>query len=286
MTTSFSVFSAGVIPIPEIQSFYSLDNITPPQEKRPYAWTMSVSTLDGYISFKDPGADGPKEVAMAHIKDSGSISDWRLLNGGWMFADAILGSGAIIRAEPDTKWVPSFDDMLEYRVNVLKKPKYPINIVVSGSGDIDLKHPMFHYPDLRSIIVTSKIGSERLAKSGTPVPPNTTIEVAAENPIFGDQEFKNLFQLFYEKYNIRFLDVTAGGVLIATFAKLKLLDEVRVTMAGQVCGAISSTGEKRPTLFQTTEPFSHENNPHLQFHKIAVFGVNHLFLRNLVKYRH
>jgi len=286
MTASVSVFSAGVIPLPEIQSFYSLDNISLPQEKRPYTWTMSVSTLDGYLSFKETEAEGAKEIALAHIKDSGSIADWRLLNGGWMYADAVLGSGAIIRAEPAIKWIPTFDDMLNYRVNILKKSKFPINVVVSGSGDVDLKHPMFNDPELRTVIVTSKIGSERLAKSGVPVPPSTTIEVLAENPIFGDTEFKILFQLLFEKYNIKFLDVTAGGVLIAAFAKLKLLDEIRVTMAGHVCGEISSTGEKRPGLFTTTEPFTHENNPLVEFHKIGVFGVHHIFLRNLVKYRH
>jgi hypothetical protein len=34
-----------------------------------------------------------------------------------------LGSGAIIRAEPAIKWIPTFNDMLDYRVNILKKPK-------------------------------------------------------------------------------------------------------------------------------------------------------------------
>jgi hypothetical protein len=51
-----------------------------PAENRPYTWTMSVSTLDGYISFKDPGADGAKEIALAHIKDSGSIAG---IKRGW-----------------------------------------------------------------------------------------------------------------------------------------------------------------------------------------------------------
>lgn len=87
---SVTTFSAGEIPVPEVASFYSLDNIllfiyfflnciwlkkhaVPPAD-RPYVWTMSVSTLDGFLSFKDPEAHGPSQVAMAHIKDSGSIA--------------------------------------------------------------------------------------------------------------------------------------------------------------------------------------------------------------------
>jgi len=286
MTSPVSLFSAGVIPIPEIQSFYSLDNVTMPQAKRPYAWTMSVSTLDGYISFKEPGADGAKEIALAHIKDSGSIADWRLLNSGWALADAVLGSGAILRAEPQIKWIPTFPDLVDYRLNVLKKPKYPINVVLTGSGDVDLKHPIFNDGELRSIIVTSKIGNERIAKSGNAIPPNVKIEILAETPTFSDQELTNVCQVLLEKYDVKFLDVTAGGVVIGTFIKLKLVDEMRVTLAGQVCGATSSTGEARPPLFATAEPFSADNNPHLEFHKIGVFGVNHIFLRNLIKYRH
>lgn len=35
---------------------------------------------------------GCKEVSLGHIAGSGSGSDFRLLNAGWMFADAVLGT--------------------------------------------------------------------------------------------------------------------------------------------------------------------------------------------------
>lgn len=74
---------------------------------RLYSWSMSVSTLDGFISFREPQASEATEIAMAHVKGSGSGSgipapfafascwmfeDWRLLNAGWMMADAVLGT--------------------------------------------------------------------------------------------------------------------------------------------------------------------------------------------------
>lgn len=88
----------------------------------------------------------------------------------------------------------------------------------------------------------------------------------------------------------------------------RLIDEMRVTMAGQICGQvsyswlyriaivwpdkISSKGEKRPNLIagfgldKGLEPFTHNNNPHLTYHKVGLFGIHHLFIRGIVQYRH
>jgi len=289
MASTLTTFQEAVIPISELVSFYSLDNIPNPLN-RPYTWTMSVSTLDGFISFKDPHANGATEVALAHVKNSGSLSDWRLLNAGWMLADAVLGSGAILRSEPGTKWVPTFEDMIDYRVNVLKKSKYPLNVVLTGSGGVDLTHPIFHDPDLHTVILTSKVGYETISQSGHVLDgTNTKIEVIGDTPIFGVDELKAACQLLFEKYQVKLLDVTAGGVVIGSLIWLKLVDEMRITLASHVCGEISSTGEKRPHLFSSppgTDPFTCHNNPILDYHKIGVFGIHHIFVRGLVRYRH
>jgi len=251
---------------------------------------MSVSTLDGFLSFKDEQAQGASEIALAHIKESGSLSDWRLLNSGWMMADAVLGSGAILRSEPTIKWVPGFDDMIDYRVNVLKKPKYPMNVVLTGSGDIDLKHPIFHDPELHTLILTSKVGFAALSKNSAVLDTtNTKIEViGGDTALLGGDELTTACELLYSKYNVRFLDVTAGGVVIGALVWHKLIDEMRVTMAGQLCGETSATGEKRPRLLtgSGTERFTHHNNPHLHYYKVGIHGVHHIFVRGLVRYRH
>jgi hypothetical protein len=80
---------------------------------------------------------------------------------------------------------------------------------------------MLNDPELRAVIITSKIGNERITKSGHPISPNTSIEVLSETTTFNDQDFRNIAQILFEKYNVKFLDVTAGGVVIGTFTKLK-----------------------------------------------------------------
>ena len=49
------------------------------------------------------------------------------------------------------------------------------------------------------------------------------IEVISQDTKFNDQELKSMAALLLEKYHVKFLDVTAGGVVIAKLMKLKYL---------------------------------------------------------------
>lgn len=115
-------------------------------------------------------------------------------------ADAVLGTGSILRNEPEVKWLPVFPDLIEYRQKYLKKSKfnksflflfkflifilflqrYPINVVLSG-GNIDLKHPIFHDKDLQVIILTTSQGKEFILKSNVNIPSKVTIEEIEED---------------------------------------------------------------------------------------------------------
>jgi hypothetical protein len=105
----FAEFQQEIVSIEAIHKFYSTDAITTYPTDRPYSWSMTVSSmgtklcsiklnsneiwyirenttdnkLDGIISWKEPNAEGPVEIAMKHIKNSGGGSDWRMLNAGW-----------------------------------------------------------------------------------------------------------------------------------------------------------------------------------------------------------
>ncbi len=47
------------------------------------------------------------------------------------------------------------------------------------------------------------------------------------------------------KYNVNYLDVTAGGKTIAEMIWLKLVDEVRVTLSGHFVGKQNTKDEER-----------------------------------------
>jgi hypothetical protein len=45
-------FSDPQIPIAEIAEFYSLKDVKAPNSSRPYAWSNSVTSLDGILHFQ------------------------------------------------------------------------------------------------------------------------------------------------------------------------------------------------------------------------------------------
>eukprot|EP01111_Echinosteliopsis_oligospora_P006032 TRINITY_DN1998_c0_g1_i2.p1 TRINITY_DN1998_c0_g1~~TRINITY_DN1998_c0_g1_i2.p1 ORF type:complete len:295 (-),score=62.88 TRINITY_DN1998_c0_g1_i2:612-1496(-) len=282
-------FPNEMISCQEIASFYELSNIKVGEEK-PYAWSMSVTTVDGFLSFKEDGCSTAKEVAMSHVPGSGSLSDWRFLNGGWMIADAVLSSGANIRSEPHMKYIPHFEDMIDYRVNILKKPKYPTTVILSGSGKMDLTAQAFHVPECPVIIITSEIGVQEIEKNRSLLKdsPLVKVEVVGKNAEYDASDFKEILKILRQKYEIKYLDVTAGGVVIGALLWHKYIDEVRVTISGQIAGEQSKSGEKRPKIVSMTKDrvFTPDMNPHLKYTKIGLFGNHHLFVRSEVEYRH
>lgn len=271
-----------IIPINEILDFYSTDCIEVHSLNRPYSWSMSVSSLDGIISWKEVNCIGPEEISLKHIPNSGSGSDWRLLNGGWMFADAILGTGEILRSEPTMKWSIHFPDLVDCRKNFLKKKtKYPLSVILTGSGKISISHPAFTDPEVQCLIITTTSGlnyfEEKnqvvVGRDGTISSENhciSNIVVEVMNSIEGQPNsisYSDTFSLLKKKYNINFLDVTAGGKTIAALTAEHLIDEFRLTVAGQLCGPVNSQGILRPTVFNLPVNINYtpKNNPLISY---------------------
>ena len=120
---------------------------------------------------------------------------------------------------------------------------------------------------------------------------------------------------FFKKMGVHYLDVSAGGIVISRMRGLKLLDEMRFTLAGQICGQTdvveseSGYGQQRimrPLLFPILplfEPSSNNNlnerkkgdshvesfNPFnstiVSFKGIRLLGESLLFFRCTLNYR-
>eukprot|EP01098_Paradermamoeba_levis_P006358 TRINITY_DN2634_c0_g1_i1.p1 TRINITY_DN2634_c0_g1~~TRINITY_DN2634_c0_g1_i1.p1 ORF type:complete len:440 (+),score=149.67 TRINITY_DN2634_c0_g1_i1:152-1321(+) len=362
---------------------------------RPRTWSMTVSSLDSIISFNTGTCTGAKEVVLGHIPGSGSISDWRLLQMGWACADAILGSGAILRQEPSVKWKPIDQDLLSFRKNVLKKTSLPLNVILSGSGEIEVgHHPIFTDPELKTLIITTEAGANTIKKKEAeaearvkaeaearvkaetktkeeaeaeagvegesqspsnlplglpyspmtqdpsaptaPSSPSTALSLCPPSPSAGQAvaplvsshsnnnnntdkhknnqkknyvvevmgkeiDFLEVMKLLKFKYKVNYLDVTAGGEVIGQMVYHKLIDEVRLTLAGQLIGdpalsLFSSKKQTTTTATATTRPhfftppagfeFQVDNSPLLNYLAIRLFGLHHLFVRAQVVYRH
>jgi riboflavin biosynthesis pyrimidine reductase len=266
----------------------------PPEPRsRPFTWSMSVSSLDGVTGFAEPGFEGPEAVSLAHHGAAGAKDDFTLLCAGWALADAVLGTASILRAEPNVKWIPPMDsDPAWGRAREGKRRKLPINVVVTASGDVDPQHAMLSDPALEVVLATSPRGATLLRSKyealQLDLPEQVHIEEFSAQDSRGSLALPDVVQRLWTNYDVQHLDVSAGGTTVAAMISEGLVDEVRVTLAGQLIGPTTSGGTDRPRLF--APPPSNpvlvvHNNPHVHFKSVHCLGDQHIFIRGSLEHR-
>lgn len=242
--------------IEEMEDFFSIPKEHIPKD-RPYIWFMAVKSRDGRLSFKEfdyknpaIGLSGPG-IALAHLREvtpiaAGSLLDFRFLQYGWAVADAVIGGSGIIRAEPKNSWTVSLKDLIEYRTNVLKKNKNPIQVVLTAKGlerDL-LTSPIFNSKDITSIIATSKEGADAMG--------DYIGSISSKVEVFGDKrvDINKMLLRLRQHYGVRLVDFQGGGKIANEFRRLGLIDEARITDSPVSIGSLNSRGETRPGLFE------------------------------------
>src|SRR5829696_7491512 len=151
----------------------------PRHRARPHVIGNFVTSLDGVVSLGIPGKAGGGEISGFNPHDRMVMG---LLRAA---ADAVvIGAGTLRASSPDHVWTaeyiypPLADAYRELRA-ALGKTEPPLNVVVTGSGDIDLDRRLFRSGAAPSLIVTTSAGAERLDVPDGDLPPSTRVEVAA-----------------------------------------------------------------------------------------------------------
>ena len=137
----------------------------PAPEERPYCIANFVSTLDGVVSFNLPGQSEGAQISNWNEEDRFIMG---LLRAS---ADAVVvGSGTLQAAGPHGSWLPEAvypaakDLYQKYRTEVLRKLEYPLVVIVTGTGGLDLTSAVFHTPRTRVLILTTEPGKQRLSQ--------------------------------------------------------------------------------------------------------------------------
>jgi len=289
VTPRIASFSKAEVPLAEALEFYNLNNVAIPKE-RPYAWSNSVASLDGVASFKEEGAEAAEEL--------GGKTDFRLLNTGWTLADAVLITPETLKNEPDAGCYPRYDDLVEYRLEKLEKTHFPYQCILTNSGNVDPYHPIFSKTCVRCVILTSEEGKVNVEKifaeamEGQPEDadlrrPKIFVFRPAEN---GEGlDLNHVFQTLRCILKVKYLDVSTGGSVISQLLRLKLLDEVRMTTSGQICGPFNSAGQLRPKIFPANKKddvFTVGTTPLIRNKGLRVMDDLFVFTRGTVTYRH
>ena len=242
--------------------------------ERPYVIGNFVSTLDGIVSFAVLGKEGGGEIS-GHDEADRFIMG--LLRAS---ADAVMvGAGTVHATAPRHTWVPEsvYPEAKElyaaYRTDVLRKPKPPFSVIVSGSGIVDLGRRMFRTGEVQNVILTTGKGAERLRGAGAASLPAT--DVVAVESSGGAMDPAAMLDLLQSRYGVRRLLHEGGPTLYGEFIAAGLVDEMFVTLAPHIAG--SRPEQPRPTMVWGTE-FQPESAPWVQLISIKQNG-DHLYLR-------
>lgn len=200
-----------------------------PPPGRPYVAANFVSTLDGIVSFHIPGESGGGEISGFDEADRFLMG---LLRAS---ADAVLvGAGTLHEVARRHLFVAAAvypegaDRYRQYRATT------PLNVIVSGSGRVDLEKAVFHTPEVRTLIVTTPAGEQQLASRGIASLPSTTVRAIgqADNTIAPPA----ILELLRREFQVRLLLVEGGPGLFGQFVAGGCLDELFLTLAPQFAG--------------------------------------------------
>jgi riboflavin biosynthesis pyrimidine reductase len=281
MVRTMQLFEDPNVSIDQLSEFYKV-------EGSPHTYLMFVTTIDGIAVPLEPGQRGGSEIALRHLKDSpitaGGLSDNRALQYGWATADAVLGGAGILRDNPAATWYPRDKDLQDL---LTKGNRKPVRAVVTGSGEVDLKHPVFNpkKDEWQPVIFTTKKGEEklkaqakRLQAHGYTLPPTKTYPIGDTSV-----DLTKALGILRKEYRIELLDIQGGPILAGGAVKAMLVDEVRLTVSPQIMGDLNSEGKRRPGFVSGTH-FGIEDSPLAELEAIGVSG-SHIFLRYLMNYR-
>jgi len=246
----------------------------PAPGERPYCIANFVSTLDGVVSFSIPGQSEGAQISNSNEEDRFIMG---LLRAS---ADAVVvGSGTLQAAGPRGSWLPEAvypaakDLYQKYRTEVLRKLEYPLVVIVTGTGGLDLASAVFHTPRTRVLILTTEQGKRRLSQSGSEVLASVEVEVLST----GAKRISPfaILQFLKREAGVELLLHEAGPTLFGEFLAGGFMDELFLTVAPQIAGRVA--GHPRPGLVDNVQ-FSPATAPWWKLLS-AKTAADYLFLR-------
>ena len=220
------------------------------QAARPFVIANFVSTLDGVVSYEIKGKSGGSSISGSNPADRFIMG---LLRAS---ADAvIIGAGTLQDVSAKSLWTPESvypDAKLlykEYRVNAQHKPEYPLLVIVSGSGQLDLERAIFRTPAMRTVVITTSAGRDELTRRGAAA--LGSVEVHALDSSGGSIAPQAILQLLQSQYGVKTLLHEGGPALFGQFLAAEAIDELFLTLSPQIAGRGGNV--TRPGVVQGVE---------------------------------
>jgi riboflavin biosynthesis pyrimidine reductase len=204
---------------------------TPRHTARPHVIGNFVASLDGVVSLGIPGKAGGGEISGFNRHD-------RMVMGLLRAAadTVVIGAGTLRASSADHVWTadyiyPQLADAYHQLRAALGKPEPPLNVVVTGSGEIDLERRLFRSDAVPSLIVTTAAGARCLRDRD--LPSSVRVEAVAEDGPLCAQAVLDAVGCGRKSDLVL---VEAGPRLMSDFFAERVLDELFLTLAPQVAG--------------------------------------------------
>ena len=206
---------------------------TPPAA-RPFVIANFVSTLDGVVSYEIKGKSGGSTISGSNPADRFIMG---LLRAS---ADAIMvGAGTLNDVSTKSLWTPEYvypdarHLYKEYRVNA-RKPEYPLLVIVSGSGRLELDRAIFRTPAMRAVVITTSAGRDELTRRGAAT--LGSVEIHALNSRSGSIAPRAILKLLQSQFEVGMLLHEGGPTLFGQFLAAEAVDELFLTLSPQIAG--------------------------------------------------
>ena len=217
---------------------------------RPVVIANFVSTLDGVASYKTKGDSGGSSISNSNLADRFIMG---LLRAS---ADAVMVGAATLR-DVGTKslWTPEFvypdakHLYAEYRASALHKPEYPLLVIVSASGQLELERAVFQTPAMRTAVITTGAGRDELTRRG--VTKLGSVEVHAMQSSPSGIAPQAILELLQSQYGVKTLMHEGGPTLFGQFLAANAIDELFLTLSPQIAGRAGQP--IRPAIVQGTQ---------------------------------
>ena len=253
---------------------YALESMPTSTGARPFVIANFVSTLDGVASYETKGKSGGSTI-------SGSDPADRFIMGLLRASsDAIIvGAGTLNDVGANGLWTPEYvyPDAkrlyAEYRVDAMHKPEYPLLVIVSGSGQLELDRAIFRTPAMRTVVITTSAGSDELTRRG--VATHGSAEVHVLNSSGGGIAPQAILQLLQSEFGIETLLHEGGPTLFGQFLAADAVDELFLTLSPQIAGRAGDV--TRPGVVQGLE-FAPDAAPRFQMVSVKQQAA-YLYLR-------
>ena len=241
LKTLFETKHGRALPLPpKLARLYGRMRMPQPHSL-PYVFSNFVTTLDGVVSLNAKGHASGADISGFSAQDRMVMGLLRAV------ADVVIIGSGTLSADRRHVWtaaaiVPELADEYRQLSNALGKRGTPLNVIVSGSGQIDLRLPIFVAGEVQVLIVTTTAGAKRLHGQSVA----DSVEIRAIGRGARAIPASAILDEVHRASSGKLILVEGGPRLLGDFYAQRLVDEQFLTLAPQIAG--HDLGDRRLSL--------------------------------------